>query len=212
MDTNLQETAINAALKCNWDEAIIANKKILSEELDDVEALNRLARAYYESGGTAKAKKTTLKVLKIDPINNIAQKALEKYKTTKDAVTRNDQNVSASDFIEEIGTTKQTSLFNLCSIDTISSLDSGDEVFLSTHTHRVTVTNKGKKYLGKLPDDLSARLRLLTKNGYKYRVLIMSANKDCIKIFIKELTRGKGYESMHSFPRDPLESIGEQDS
>lgn len=210
MYDNLAQTAINSALKCDWSEAIKINKILLSQDKNDIEALNRLARAYFESGDIKRAKSTSLKVLKIEPSNKIAEKAVEKYqKVNLNNHKTNGQNINASDFIEEMGTTKITQLLNLCSENIISSLDSGDEVFLSTHSHRVTVITHDKKYIGKLPDDLSARLRLLTKEGYEYRVIIMSANKENIKIIIKETKKGRGYEKINSFPVEVSEPIGE---
>lgn len=217
MYQNLAQTAIERALKCNWSEAIKINKLLLSEDKNDIEALNRLARAYYESGNIKLAKKTSLKALKVEPSNKIAQKAVEKYKRSLPLHGKRSlplrgkkaNSVNVSDFIQEIGTTKQTHLLNLCSEDVISSLDSGDEVFLSTHSHRVTVTTHDKIYIGKLPDDLSARLRLLTKNGYEYRVVIQSASKEDVKIIIKETKKGKGHEKINSFPIEILEPIGE---
>jgi tetratricopeptide (TPR) repeat protein len=217
MYDNLAQTAINSALKCDWSEAIKINKILLSQDKNDIEALNRLARAYYESGNIKLAQKTSLNVLKIEPSNKIAEKAVEKYKRSLPLRDKRSlplrgkkaNSIVASDFIEEIGTTKLTQLLNLCSENIISSLDSGDEVFLSTHSHRVTVITHDKRYIGKLPDDLSARLRLLTKEGYEYRVIIMSANKENIKIIIKETKKGKGYEKINSFPVEVLEPIGE---
>lgn len=210
MDINLADQAISAALKCDWNLAIEINKTILAEDPNDVDALNRIARAYYESGDTKRAKKESLKALEVEPTNKIAQKAVEKYSKSKSGlVGSSDQNIDASDYIEETGTTKQVSLINKCSTDTISTLDSGDEVLLSTHAHRVTITTLKNKYIGKLPDDLSARLRTLTKNGYKYKVIIKSADSECIKVLIKEIERGKGFENKQSFPRESSESISE---
>lgn len=210
MDINLTDQAINQALKCNWTEAIKINQQILKNEPENTDALNRLARAYYETGNIKSAKKTSLQVLKVEPTNKIAKKALEKYIKVKGGnLTSSNQNINVSDFIEETGTTKQTTLINLCSEELISSLDSGDEVLLSAHSHRVTVTTLKNKYLGKLPDDLSAKLRNLIKNGYKYRVLIKSADKNCIKVIIKEIKRGKNFENIHSFPHETSESVGE---
>lgn len=209
MDTDLIDKAINSALKCDWNEAIKINKILLSQDKNDVDALNRLARAYLESGDIKKAKNVSVKVLKIEPSNKIAEKAIEKYGKNLPIRSKNDQNINASDFIEEIGTTKQTHLLNLGSDDIISSLDSGDEVFLSTHSHRVTVITHDKKYIGKLPDDLSAKLRSLTKSGYEYRIVIKSANKESVKIIIKETKKGKGCEKINSFPIEISESISE---
>ena len=209
MDENLAQTAIKKALKCDWDEAIKINKLLLSEDKNDTEALNRLARAYYESGNITLAKKASLKVLKIESTNKIAQKAVEKYKQSLPLRGKKTNSIVTSDFIEEIGTTKQVQLLNLCSENIISTLDSGDEIFLSTHSHRVTAITHDKKYIGKLPDDLSARLRFLTKEGYEYKVVIKSANKESIKIIIKETKKGKGCEKVNSFPVEISESISE---
>lgn len=220
MDINLSDQAINLALKCEWQEAIKVNELILKDDPENTDALNRLARAFCEIGNVKSAKKTSMQVLEIEPTNKIALKALEKYKqstpylkhgskTTDQKLTNNLQNINVSDFIEESGTTKQTSLLNLCSEEIISTLDSGDEVLLSAHSHRVTVTTIKNKYLGKLPDDLSAKLRVLTKNGYKYRVLIKSADKNCIKVIIKEIKRGKDFENAPSFPYESSESVSE---
>lgn len=213
MDINLSDQAINLALKCDWQEAIKINELILKDDPENTDALNRLAKAFYESNNPKKAKKISLQVLEIEPTNKIALKTLEKYKKIKISFIGNDnQNINVSDFIEESGTTKQTNLLNLCSEEILSSLDSGDEVLLSTHSHRVTVTTLKNKYLGKLPDDLSARLRILTKNGYKYRVLVKSADKNCIRIIIKEIKRGKGFENSQSFPHESSESVSEFNS
>ncbi|MEK7168707.1 MAG: hypothetical protein AAB778_01730 [Patescibacteria group bacterium] len=210
MDINLSDQAIQSALKCDWKSAIKINKLILADDPNDIEALNRLARAYYESGDRSNAKKVSTKVLSIDKGNNIAKKALQKYKGNKKALAGSlGQHINASDYIEETGTTKQVVLLNRCSEETLSTLDSGDEVILLTHSHRVTVSTLNHKYIGKIPDDLSARLRKLTKSGYKYKVIIKSTNDNCIKVIIKEIERGKGFENVQSFPRELSESLSE---
>ena len=212
-DQNLVSKAINLALKSNWNDAIKANKQIIENDLSDIEALNRLAKAYYETGNIKLAKKTSLAVLKVEPTNKISLKALDKYqKNNADFNSGSGQNINISDFIEEVGITKQATLINLCSKKLISLLDSGDEVFLSTHSHRVSVTTKENRYIGRLPDDLSAKLKALCKNGYKYRVLIKSADHNYIKILIKEVERGKNFENVQSFPHDTSEPISEFNS
>ena len=210
MDTSLENQAIDSALKCDWTQAIKLNKLILQEYPDDVEALNRLARAYLENGDVKNAKKTTKLVLEIEPSNKIALKSLSRYKSNfNGALNNSEHNVDVSDFIEETGTTKQTQLLYLCSENLISSLSSGDELLLSTHSHKVSVTTLDKKYVGKLADDLSAKLRILTKNGYQYKTIIKSADKYCVRIIIKETKRGKGFENKQSFPREASESVSE---
>ena len=183
----LSDNAISQALKSNWVEAIKINKQILKDDPNDIEALNRLARAYFEVKDLINARKTSLKTLKIDPVNNIATKAISKYKVFRNGISNIYKNINFSDFIEESGTTKQTMLLNLCSDDLISSLSSGDELDLLTHSHKVSVITKNKKYIGKLPDDLSATIRLTTKKGYLYKIIVKSADRQCVKIIIKEV-------------------------
>lgn len=208
MEENLAQKAINFTLECNWNEAIKTNLLILKKDTEDIDALNRLAHAYFEKGEINKAKTTSRKVLKISPSNNIAIKALEKYKLGKTSETKN-RNIDVSVFIEEPGKTKLTNLINIGSSKTCSCLNAGDEVILRPHSHRVTVTTMAGSYIGKLTDDLSARLRKLIKAKNVYRVFIKSANKKEIAILIKEVERGHEYKNTPSFPREILESDGE---
>ena len=69
MEENLTQKAVDLAIKCNWTEAIKINLKILKSNSDDIEALNRLSRSYYENGNTVNAKKTSLKVIKTGYLN-----------------------------------------------------------------------------------------------------------------------------------------------
>ena len=199
MDENLAQKAITAALNSDWHQAIIINKLIVNEDSEDIDALNRLAHAYFENGDVSKATKTSKVVLKLDSDNNIAKKSLERYKKNVPFGSQNKPNVSS--FIEISGKTKLTTLINLGSEKVYSSLNTGDEVFLNTHAHKISVTTFNNKYIGKLTDDLSARLRLLIKNGNKYQITIKSVNKNIVKIFIKG--------DVLSFPLEMSESLGE---
>lgn len=202
MEENLTQKSIDLALECKWKEAIKTNLIILKDDSQDIDALNRLAHAYLASGAITKAKKISLNVLKINPTNNIAIKALEKYKQGKQKIRSSERyTLSPSDFIEEPGKTKLTSLINLGSEKIYSCLDTGTEVLLAPHSHKVSVTTYDGEYVGKLTDDLSSRLRKFIKEGNKYKVLIKSATKKDVKVFIRGVNV--------SFPLDMSESINE---
>jgi len=204
MEENLTQKSIDLALECKWKEAIKINMMILKDDSEDIDALNRLAHAYLASGAITKAKKISLNVLKINPTNNIAINALEKYKQSLPLRGKQGKQkyvLSASEFIEEPGKTKLTSLINLGSEKIYSCLDTGTEVLLTPHSHKVSVTTYDGEYIGKLTDDLSSRLRKFIKEGNKYKVLIKSATKKDVKVFI----RGSNV----SFPLDMSESINE---
>jgi len=57
MNEDLAQKAIAAAVKANWKDAIDLNKQILKDDPKDVDALNRLARAFSEMGEIIKAQK-----------------------------------------------------------------------------------------------------------------------------------------------------------
>lgn len=207
MDSDLAQEAISQALSGNWDQAVKINKFILTQEPNDIDALNRLARAYAELGNLDKAKKTCQKVLKIDPFNSIATKAQIKWKELKKGDTYTSRPVSPVVFLEEPGKTKIVSLLHLGSSKILAKLDSGDEVQLSTHSHRVCVMGDDGKYIGKLPDDLSAKLRKLIKMGNEYQVFIKSIDKNDTKVFIRETKRSKKLSDVPSFQTEKFDYI-----
>lgn len=197
MHDNLAQNAINSALANNWADAIEANLAILETDKEDLEALNRLAHAYFALGDIKKAKAKSQEVLKIDPNNSIALKSLVKFNRGTNSFTTQAANL----FIEEPGKTKLTALINLGSEKVCSCLNTGDEVLLSPHAHKVSVITTKGDYVGKLTDDLSARLRIHIKNGTKYKVLVKSARNNRVIVFIKG--------DIVSFVRESLKSLGE---
>ena len=185
MDTPLAQRAISDALKGAWDEAVATNVKILKSYPDDTDALNRLARAYQEVGLIPKAKASAQKVLRIAPANPIAQKTLAKLKTFKKSDNNLHINITPESFLEIPGKTKLVGLIHPGDSSIIATLNSGDEVAFLTHPHRVSVTTPDGKYIGRLPDDLAARIRKLIKAGNKFQVLVKSIDTKNVKVFVK---------------------------
>ena len=204
METSLAQKAVSLALTGAWQEAIKVNLDILSSSPEDVDALNRLARCYSEMGNAAKAVATTQKVLRIDSLNPIAQRCLLKWKTARPNDTRKFSAPSGEAFLEESGKTKMVTLLNPGDPSVFSNLDSGDEVKLSAYAHRVSVTDDGGRYIGRLPDDLAARLRNFLKKGNKYQVLIKSTDLKDVCVLIKEVENKTGTAS---FPPEKLDYV-----
>lgn len=207
MDLTLAQKAISLALSGEWDEATKTNLEILSFTPDDIDSLNRLARCYSELGRVAKAKETAQKVLTLDPLNTIAQKCLEKWAVTRNGDKHKVNVTSPESFLEDPGKTKIAPLMHLGDRGVFAGVDSGDEVLLLPHAHRVSVTTKDGKYLGRLHDDLAARLRNMIKAGRKYQVLIKSIDpKKEVTVFIREVSSGKD-SSGPSFPTEKIEYV-----
>lgn len=74
--SDLFQQAIDAALCCDWSQAIKINEEILKNTPQDLSTLNRLIYAYVQIGKINKAKKICQTVLQIDKYNFIAQKIL----------------------------------------------------------------------------------------------------------------------------------------
>ncbi len=186
MDSNLAQEAINAALTGDWQSAIEFNSKILKIAPGDIDALNRLARAYAESGNLVKAKIATKKVLKLDSLDPIANRCVEKWDNYKahssNAVTAR---VSPDIFIENLAKTKIVDLINLGVSDNFLNLDSGDSVKLIANMHRISVSSQDGKYIGRFPDDLAAKYIKIIKNGRSYDAVVKSTSKSQVKILMK---------------------------
>lgn len=207
MDSDLAQEAISAALCGNWKRAVDVNKLILNKTPDDVDCYNRLARAYAEVGNLQKARSMCQKVLKLDPFNNIALKSLVKWKGLKKGDTNSAAPSTPQTFLEEPGKTKIVSLLYLGSTNILAKLDAADEVKLDTHSHRVAITTMDNKYIGRLPDDLSARIRNLVKCGNLYQSFIKSVSTNEVKVFIREVLRVKKMADIASFPSEKIDYV-----
>lgn len=207
MKQDLAQKAVNFALSGEWEEALKLNKQILKENPKDVDALNRLARTYAELGNLQKARTTAKKVVKIDQFNSIAVKSLDKWKGLKKGETITSGPSSARTFLEEPGKTKIVSLLHLGGAKVIAKLDSGDQVKLKIQSHRISITTSDGKYIGRLSDDLSARLKKLISYGNEYQAFVKSTDKSDVKIFIRETKRSEQLSDIPSFSTDKIDYI-----
>ncbi len=211
MDSSLANQAINAALKHDWKLAVSLNQKVIKEDPDNVDAHNRLAKAYLQMGLKTKSELTYKKVLKLDKFNPIATKALEalkSYKVERSGHSRPTRKIEfTTAFIEEPGTTKTVTLTRISDATLISHLQPGDEVFMVAREHCVSITTSTGDTIGRLPDDLASRLHPLLKAGNSYRLWIKAAeanpknpSKQVVRVFIREIHRAPKYKNTPSFP------------
>lgn len=207
MEINLAQKAISLALQGLWKEANEVNLQILKENPEDVDALNRLARSYAELGNITQARATAQKVIKIDPLNSIATKCLEKWMSANSTKRGSNSLTDVNAFLEEPGKTKIVDLVNLGETKSFVNLDPGEEVKLSTLPHRVSVLTNDGKYIGRLPDDLAARLKQLIKSGNKYLVLIKSIEPKEVTVFIRETQRSEDHNGSPSFPTEKIDYV-----
>jgi tetratricopeptide (TPR) repeat protein len=203
------QNAIKAALEGRWKEAIDVNLSALKDNPKDLDSLNRLGRAYMETGQKTKALETYEKVLKMDKFNSIAIKNTTLIKNTKfsrdKAVVRNGYRTPM--FLEEPGITKTVSLVRLGDVQQLSRLQPAHMVKIVSRQHNVCVLTQENDYIGRLPDDLASRMREFLKSGNTYSAWIRSIELPTtkkqitnVKIFIREETRSTQYRYTPSFP------------
>lgn len=202
------QKAIDAALEGRWEDALKFNKQILKLEPQNVDALNRLARAHFELGKMNLAKKYYSLALKADPYNPIATKNLKivsvfkNKKTGKNNIQQNGnsgQKISPLLFLEEPGKTKVATLLRVAEPQKLSLSFSGMPVFFSIKNRKIHVLAPDNNYLGSLPDDLSHHLIRLIKGGNKFDACIKSVKINGLSILIRETFRSKRFKNQPSF-------------
>lgn len=194
--------AVRAALNGKWPEAIKINQEILADDPENIAALNRLAKAYWESGFINKSKSTYQKVLKINPYNPVASKNFKRVCTqqkNKKRKTSFATKNSAGLFLEEPGKTKVVKLIRLASPKILAEINNADPVILEPRKRLVSISSSDGVYLGSLPEDLSKRLYTLIKGGNRYLAYVKAVDRQQLEIFIKEIFRAKRFKNIPSF-------------
>lgn len=178
---NLAQEAIKSALNCDWISAREINLQILANNPNDIDALNRLSKALYELGETKKAIEISNQVLLIDPLDKIANRAIEKYQKGKNKSSKTETIL----FIEEPGRTKIVNLINLdCEI--CPHLSSGEKILINHGNHKVSASREDGKYIGKFKDDISKKIINLINAGNRYDFYVHAASANKVTIFIKQ--------------------------
>lgn len=198
----LQKLAIDAAINCKWDEALSINQQILTEQPENIECLNRIAKAYFELGDFNQAKKFYQDVIKLDPYNTIAQKNLKRVTTIKkngDGVLNTGSMIHPSMFIEEPGMTKSVTLVKAAEPQKLLTLSSGQIVLLVPKKNGVVVTDQRNQYLGALPDDIAHHMLRLLEGGNEYQALIKNVKSNSLVVLIRETFRSKKFRNQASF-------------
>ncbi len=201
---NLQRQAIDAALNCSWKKALELNLQLIKIEPDDVDCMNRLAKAYCELGEYNQAKKIYEEVLKLDAYNSIAQRNLKKVQSYKKSNIVNIPNghvnhLSPSLFLQEPGVTKMVNLIKVAEPNRLLTLSTGMTVLLSPKNRGISIIDGNNQYLGVLPDDIAHHLLKLLKGGNKYQALIKSVKPNGITVIIREVFRSKKFRNQASF-------------
>ncbi len=197
------EEAIELALASRWAEAVDVNRAIIDRFGPDEESLNRLGKAYTELGRIDDAQEAYEGTLKINGLNQIAQKNLAKlraWQDSKEAVPTAQMKVDVDAFIEEMGKTVLTSLHVSPNGDPCSKVTGGEPVKLIVAADAVSVETLRGVQLGHLEHALGRRLIKFIEGGNQYSGAVASCEDNAIKIIIRETFQDPKFYGKPSFP------------
>jgi tetratricopeptide (TPR) repeat protein len=194
------EQAIQFAMQSRWDDAIAANRAIISVFPEDAEAYNRLGKALSESGKIKEAREAYQRSLELNPGNSIARKNLERLAAAKaKAEPDKAHQVDASLFIEEMGKTGVTTLERV-NMKMLATLSAGDEVALKPVGSRLSVETMAGEYVSDVEPKLAMRLAKLIEGGNKYAAAIAGLRDTSVRVIIKETFQHPSQVGRLSFP------------
>jgi hypothetical protein len=200
--------AITLAMQGRWREAVVANQEIIASFPHDVDAYNRLGRAYIELGDYAQAKEAYQRAIEFDPYNVIAQKNLRRLPYLGEVGSEADSDRAEPHyFIEETGKAGVVNLYRLAPPEVLARMAAGNKAYLKVDGSGLTVTNARGEYLGQVEPRHAQRLIKLMKGGNQYAAAIVSAAEDRVLVIIREAYQDPSQAGQLSFPPRGGESL-----
>lgn len=202
--------AIDFALQGRWREAIAANKVIIENFPNDVEAYNRLGRAYIELGEYAQAREAYQRALELDAFNTIAKKNLQRLSYLSEAEVSSGgehRKVEPQQFIEEIGKTGVVHLYRLGAKEIRAKMVAGDPVQLKKSETSLIVENNRGEHLGVVEPKHGQRLMKLMEGGNKYTAAVVSSTEEAMTVIIREVYQDPSQVGKLSFPPKGMEEV-----
>ena len=197
------KNAIALAMQGWWREAVAANQEIIESFPNDVDAYNRLGKAYIELGEYSLAKEAYTRAIELDPYNIIAQKNLRRLSYLGEAVVSpeaDSDKAKPQHFIEETGKAGVVNLYHLTPREVLAKIVAGDRVYLRVNGSSLSVENSRGEYLGVVEPRHAQRLIKLMEGGNKYAAAIVSSAEDRVSVIIREVYQDPTQAGQLSFP------------
>jgi tetratricopeptide (TPR) repeat protein len=204
------QEAIALAMQSRWQEAVVVNQNIIDNLPTDIDAHNRLGRAYTELGEFAKAKEAYGKTLELDSDNAIAQKNLNRLsllREPKAPVREERREVAPNLFIGEMGKAGVVNLQNLAPEEVLAQMAAGNRVNLKVRNGQLIVENEHGEYLGMVEPQHGLRLAKLMESGNKYTAAIVSMDHEKARILVRETFQHPSQAGRLSFPVKVMEGF-----
>ncbi len=196
--------AISLALKGEWQRATEVNQAILSLFSDDVDAMNRLGKAFMEINEYGRAREVLSEVVLKAPYNTIAKKNLARLEQLESIPASGKQIRKTGSvprlFIAESGKSGTTTLQKPASASVAASVAPGEPANLVVENKVIRVYVRDDEYLGQVEPKLARRLIRLIDGGNRYEAAVMGLNDWGISLIIRETYRHPSLHNISSFP------------
>ncbi|MFC2032175.1 tetratricopeptide repeat protein [Chloroflexota bacterium] len=201
--------AIALAMEGRWREAVVANRSIIASFPSDVDAYNRLGRAYMELGEYSQAREAYNQAVTLDLHNAIAQKNLRRLSHLEGAIVdlEGGGHAEPQHFIEETGKAGVVNLYHLAPPEVMAIVVAGDRVNLKIDGSNLIVETGRGQYIGQVQSWHGRRLIRLMEGGNKYSAAIVSSTEDKITVIIREVYQNPSQIGQLSFLPKGLETV-----
>ena len=197
------DAAIACALAQDWGKAVEANRAVLQIAPNNIEALNRLAKALLELGELAEARDAVDGALQIDSANTIARRNRDRLEhavgPAKSATPR--KVISAHLLMSETGKSTIATLIDATDRTAVGHLSSGEALTLSREANRLLVHSSRGEPVGRVHPRLAQRIFSLMDAGNQYEAAFLRDHpKEGVQVIIGEVYQHPSQEGRPSFP------------
>lgn len=201
--------AIDLAMQAQWREAVDVNKEIVESFPEDVDAYNRLGRAYMELGQYTQAREAYSRTVQLDPYNAIANRNLRRLSDLgeSDSDEVETDKVEPHHFIEEIGKAGVVTLYELAPKENRARMVAGDKVYLRVDGSVLSVENSRGNYMGKVESKYANRLIRLILGGNQYTASVVKSTMDLMTVIVRETYQHPSLAGKLSFPPKGMEEV-----
>lgn len=201
--------AIDLAMQARWKEAVTVNREIVQGFPEDVDAYNRLGRAYLELGQYKQAREAYKSAVKLDPYNAIASRNIRRLNDIKetDRAEVETVKVEPQQFIEEIGKAGVVALSDLAPKEKRARVVAGDRVNLKANGSLLTVESSRGEYIGRVEIKHSQRLARLILGGNQYSATVVRSTAETMTVMIRETFQHPSQAGKLSFPPKGMEEF-----
>ena len=204
------QEAIALAMQSRWQEAVTINQSIIELFPTDIDAYNRLGRAFMELGEFRKAKDAYSHAIEQDPHNPIAQRNLQRLSLLRDkkvSVKEERREASPDLFIGEMGKAGVVNLQDLAPKEILAKMAAGNQVYLKVRGRQLAVENESGDYLGLVEPPHGFRLAKLMEGGNKYASAIVNIDNSNARVIIRETYQHPTQVGRLSFPVKAMEGF-----